>query len=48
MIMVTICKEFGWTYDQYVSQPSFFIELVKEKMIRDNKEAKMNAKRHGK
>lgn len=41
MFMVTICQEFGWDYYTYMNQPSFFIQIVKEKLIRDNKESEM-------
>lgn len=44
MFMVTICQEFGWDYYTYMNQPSYFIELIKEKMIRDNKEMQMKMK----
>jgi len=37
MQMVAICHEFKWTYQQYVNQPTWFIELIKAKMVRDNK-----------
>lgn len=49
MQMVAICQEFGWTYDQYQEQPSYFIELIREKMVRDNKEQERQHKklRHG-
>jgi hypothetical protein len=32
MQMVVICEKFGWTYDQFLDQPMFFIELIREKM----------------
>ena len=32
MQIVVICETFGWTYDDYLNQPVFFIELIKEKM----------------
>lgn len=38
MQMVAICQEFGWTYQEYMSQPTFFLTLIREKMQRDNKE----------
>lgn len=37
MQMVTICQEFGWTYEEYFSQPTFFLAAIREKMVRDNK-----------
>lgn len=48
MQTVTICQEFGWTYEEYQSQPSFFIQAIKEKMLRDQKEQERAVKRHGK
>lgn len=44
MQMVAICQEFGWTYQQYVSQPAWFLTLIREKMIRDNKEQERRLK----
>ena len=38
MQIVAICQEFGWTYQEYMSQPSWFLTLIREKMVRDNKE----------
>lgn len=31
MLAVDICKEFGWTYNQFYEQPQFFIELITRK-----------------
>lgn len=39
MMMVTICKDYGWTYQEYQEQPEFFLRLIREKYIRDQKEA---------
>jgi len=36
MIMIEICERFGWTYNEYVNQPTFFIDLIKEKMRIDS------------
>lgn len=38
MFIVTVCEMFGWTYQEYLDTPAFIIELIKEKMMRDNKE----------
>lgn len=38
MMMVAVCQEFGWTYDEYMDSPTWFLEMVREKLIRDNKE----------
>ena len=39
MIVVAICEAFGWTYNQYLDQPVFFIELIKDKMRVDGEKA---------
>lgn len=28
--MVQICKDFGWTYSEYMDSPQFFIDLIQE------------------
>ena len=45
MQMVAICQEFKWDYHTYMRQPIWFINLVKEKLIRDNKEVEMQMKK---
>lgn len=49
MQMVAIMQEFGWTYEQYQSQPQEVIVLILEKMRIDSKERELAAKRiqHG-
>jgi len=49
MQMVTICQEFGWTYQEYMEQPDYFIALMRGKLVRDNKAQERAAKRmrHG-
>lgn len=44
MQMVAICQEFGWTYEEYMSQPAHFLTLIREKMVRDNKEQERRTK----
>lgn len=34
--MVLICEKYGWTYEQYMEQPEFFIELIIQKIKVDN------------
>lgn len=46
MQMIAICQEFGWTYEEYQSQPDWFLRLIREKMIRDNKEQQLRQKQH--
>ena len=45
MQMIVICQEFGWTYDEYINQPNFFLTLIKEKLIRDKKEQDLELKK---
>lgn len=45
MLMVSICEDYGWTYEEYQNQPAFFLELVIEKKIRDNKEKELAYKK---
>ena len=35
-MVVAICQEMGWTYYEYMSQPSWFLELVKMKLQMDS------------
>jgi hypothetical protein len=44
MQMVAVCQEFGWTYQEYISQPAFFLYLIREKIMRDNKAQEMQLK----
>ena len=50
MFMVTVCEQFGWSYEEYRNQPTFFLALIKEKMVRDNKEREreLNKAKRGK
>lgn len=45
MLMVAICQEFKWDYHTYMMQPDWFVSIIKEKMIRDNKEVEMQLKK---
>ncbi|MER0170349.1 MAG: hypothetical protein DU489_07045 [Nitrosomonas sp.] len=49
MLIVTICEMFGWTYQEYQDQPSFFLQLIIKKMVIDNKEKEMQYRKikHG-
>ena len=40
MLMVAICETMGWDYFQYLEQPSWFVDLIIEKMSIDAKKAK--------
>ena len=46
MQMVAICELYHWTYQDYTSQPTYFIQLIKEKMVRDNKARQQASKQH--
>lgn len=50
MQMVAIMQEFGWTFEEYMNTPSFVLTFIREKMMRDQKERELAAKRanHGK
>lgn len=45
MLMVVICEMYGWTYQEYQDQPTFFLQLIKEKLLRDNKEKEMELRK---
>lgn len=40
--MIVICREMGWDYYTYMSQPLFFIESVKDFLLEEQK-AKLKA-----
>lgn len=35
--MAELCELYGWTYQEYMDQPSWFVELVREKYVIDLK-----------
>ena len=37
---VSICESMNWSYDEYLSQPGWFIELLKAKKTIDSDNAK--------
>lgn len=45
MFMLIICQEVGWTYQEYMSQPIWFIEALRSKMSIDNKRTEMEMKK---
>lgn len=45
MQMIAIMQEFGWTYNEYVEQPQWVLDLVIGKITRDSKEQELAAKR---
>ena len=44
MQIVAICQEYGWTYEEYMSQPAWFLTLIREKLVRDQKEQERGLK----
>lgn len=40
MKVVSICQEMGWTYWEYMRQPSWFLELLNGKLQIDSEQAK--------
>jgi len=40
MIVVAICQEMGWTYDEYLDSPKWFIDLIKTKLEIDSENLK--------
>jgi len=51
MQMVVICETYGWTYYEFLAQPAYFIELIREKMRIDSQKQerelkKINSKKH--
>jgi hypothetical protein len=45
MQTVAICEAYGWTYEQYQDQPAFFLTLIREKMVRDQKQQEMELRK---
>ena len=44
MLIVSICKEFGWTFYDYYNQPQYFLNLILEKMKIDEQKYKNELK----
>jgi len=36
MQIVSICQEMGWTYQEYMEQPRWFIDLLRDKLQIDS------------
>ena len=45
MEAVSICQEMGWTYDEYVNNPTWFLELLKSKYLWDSERMKKESDR---
>jgi hypothetical protein len=37
MVAAVICEKMGWTYHDYLAQPSWFVQLLIEKLSIDAK-----------
>ena len=37
MAIVSICEQHNWTYQEYLSQPHWFLEILKFKKIIDKR-----------
>lgn len=40
-----LCQEMNWTYQDYMKQPIWFLDLLFEKLKEDNKKIKKDSKR---
>jgi hypothetical protein len=40
LLILEVCRVYGWTYDEYMAQPNFFTYAAMEKLIIDNKAEK--------
>jgi hypothetical protein len=38
LLILEVCRLYGWTYDEYMSQPHWFTELAIERLIVDRKQ----------
>jgi len=39
IMIISLCQEMRWTYQEYLSQPLWFIETLMDKLKMDNKKA---------
>lgn len=47
MAMVAICQEFNWDYYTYLNQPTWFIDLIQDKLKLDSDKIKKESKKSG-
>ena len=47
MQIVSICQETGWTYQEYMNQPKWFIDLLKDKLQIDSDNIKKQITKRG-
>lgn len=45
MEAVAICQEMGWTYYEYMSQPSWFLDMLRNKLQMDSERIKKEAEK---
>jgi len=45
MQRITVMQEFGWTFQEYMDTPKHVIDLIVEKMKRDQKRQELQANR---
>jgi hypothetical protein len=45
MLIVSICERLGWTYQDYMNQPVWFIDLLLAKMDIDHQRAEKRIKK---
>jgi hypothetical protein len=46
MQMAHICQTYGWTYEEYQEQPTWFLELIRKKLSIDQKAEAQALKKH--
>ena len=44
ILMIEICERFGWDYYRFLNQPSWFIDLIIEKIKAEARELKRRQK----
>lgn len=42
MMIAELCQIYGWTYQEYISNPQWFLDLITRKYIIDGKRQEMN------
>jgi hypothetical protein len=45
--MLEICERMGWTYDEYMDQPAWLLDLLVHKMEIEAKKEKSLTNKHG-
>jgi len=44
ILIAEICEKFGWTFQEYLEQPAWFVELIVEKIKAEGEEIKRREK----